>query len=413
MSDSVERLEHRGIDKKEDDALVEEAHAHLAKSGPLQLVAELLIKLRGLQLPFWTPEQNRVAWRAAHRMQWLEQRPDLRQQITTKLTGLAPKAARRLSSELQASLVDTSIDAGDIDVAQFDEAFAPPDLVVYGPVREFWKSFRASMPWDQDSPVHQELVAWLLGALLADRSLLLDGLVRRTPILTAWQVRSAIEDRVWHTHLPVEVRVAIDRARFARERDQPGQPFHARDDFEIATPAVITQHIPLAVILPVMDVAERAMRFDPPTPAVETTNGAAAEPPAAPAVEVPVSHKSLDATAVTPALIAPEGAVPTVAAEEEAPRTIGGQMRRGTIRNMSAPPVGLPPSSQPWDPAPAVATMTPRPDDWSAADAHDPTSVKKRPDSGDGWPAGGEAAPSPKPLPRTTQMSVDGGRKRK
>lgn len=414
MSESVERLEHRGVDKKEDDTLVEEAHAHLAKSGPLQLVAELLIKLRGLQLPFWTPDQNRVAWRATHRMQWIEQRADLRQQITSKLTGLAPKAARRLSSDLQASLIDTSIDAGDITVAQFEEAYAPPDLVVYGPVREFWKNFRASMPWDQDTPVHQELVAWLLGALLADRSLLLDGLVRRTPILTPWQVRTAIEDRVWHTHLPVEIRVAIDRARFARERDQPGTPFHARDDFEIATPAVITQHIPLAVILPVMDVAERAMRFDPPTPAVETTNGVAAEPPAAAAVEAPTSGKtSPDATVVTPALIAPEGAVPMAVAEEEAPRTIGGQMRRGTIRNMSAPPVALPPSSQPWEPAPPVATMTPRPEDWSAADAHDPTSMRKRTDSGDGWPATGEVAPAPKPLPRTTQMSVDGGRKRK
>lgn len=386
MTDASERLEHQGT--KDDEALAEEAHAHLARRGPLQLVAELMIKLRGLGLPWWTAEQNRVAWRAAHRMQWLEQRPDLRQLITTKLTGLAPKAARRLTAELQASLVDTAIDAGDIHVGQFEEAFAPPDLVVYGPVREFWKAFRASMPWDQDTPAHQELVAWLLDSLLADRSVLLDGLVRRTPILTAWQVRSAIEDRVWHTHLPVEIRVQIDRARFARERDQPGQPFHARDDLDIATPAVITKHIPLTVILPVMDFAERAMGFatEVAAPAVETK---AAEPPAA------------DATVAVPALIAPEGAIPASVPDEEAPRTIGGPMRRGTIRNMSAPPV--PPSWQ--DPG---ATMTPRPEDWNAADAHDPTSIKRIAEATDAT----ISEPRPAPVPRTTQTIVEGRRRK-
>ncbi len=409
MSDSVGRLEHRGSDKKEDDTLAEEAHAHLAKSGPLQLVAELLIKLRGLALPWWTPEQNRVAWRATHRMQWLEQRPDLRQSITSKLTGLAPKAARRLLPDLQASLIDTAIDAGDVSVSQFEDAYAPPDIVVYGPVREYWKAFRASMPWDADTPVHQELIAWLLGAVLADRSLLLDGLVRRTPILTPWHVRTAIEDRVWHTHLPVEVRVAIDRARFARERDQPAQAYHSKDDLEIATPSVITQHIPLAVLIPVMDAAERAMGFEPPAAVVETP---AAEPPVVADAEIPVSAAAavrVDSTGVVPHIIAPEGAILSVTdADDEPPRTIGAS-RRGTIRNMPAP------KSEAWDTA--LATMTPRPEDWSAADAHDPTAVRKKPSSDQveavdsSWTEG--PPPKPVPVPRTTQMNVEAGRRRK
>src|SRR5690606_34432989 len=79
-----EPLTHRGADQG-DDALAAEASAHLRKLPSLQLVAELLTRLREMQLPWWTPDHLRKAYGATDRMGWLAERPDLRQRITSEL----------------------------------------------------------------------------------------------------------------------------------------------------------------------------------------------------------------------------------------------------------------------------------------------------------------------------------------
>jgi len=255
-----EPLTHRGPDTS-DERLASEAGAHLAKSPALQLAAELLTRLREMRLPWWTPEHLRKAYGATDRLTWLSDRPDVRQRITTELTGLAPKAARKKAPEFQAALIDSVIDDGDISAAEFEAAFDPVDLATYGPASELWRLFRRRMPWEDDAIPHQDLIGWLIGALLADKSSL-DG-APRTPILTPWHVRTAIDGRVWHARLPLDVRVAIDEARLRRERERPGEPFHAHHDMTHAPPALIAASIPLRDLIPVLDVAGRAMGFEP------------------------------------------------------------------------------------------------------------------------------------------------------
>lgn len=250
---------------RSDEGLAREAADFLAKHPPVQLVAELLAHLRELRLPWWTPAKLRARFPAKLRMEALAQRPDIRQRITTELTGLVPKAARKKDPGYQAQLVDSAVDEGDTDVASFEAAFDTKDLATYGPVAELWHFFRTSMPWDDGRSEHQELFAWLLRALLGTKSTI-DPAVTRKPILAAWHVRSAIDRKVWHTRVPLEVRVAIDDARLSREKERPNAVFGAADDLDLATPEVIASNVPLRELLGVLDVAEQLMGFDKPRP---------------------------------------------------------------------------------------------------------------------------------------------------
>ena len=259
MAEAPRPLDHLDYTKKEDTVLHDEATAHLGESPSLQVAAELLGKLREMSLPWWTPAQLRETWSASARLGWYAQRPDLRQQITSLLTGLAPNAARKKTPDFQAGLIDAVIDDGDISVATFEEAFDHGELAVYGPAADFWAAFRQRMPWDDDSPEHQSLIGWLIQAMLTDTSSL--GRITRVPILTPWDVRTAISGTVWHTRMPLEVRVAIDEARHAQERSAPSSPFHAKNDLSIALPDVIARNIPLKQLKGVFDVAERALGF--------------------------------------------------------------------------------------------------------------------------------------------------------
>jgi hypothetical protein len=281
-------LEHPGAEKKTDDQLREEAERHLAQRPELQIVAELYAKLRALELPWWTPEILRRRWSAERRLGWLAQRADLRQAITVRLSGLAPKAARSQKPQFQAALIDSVLDEGDVSVKDFEAAFDPKELAVYGPAAELWREFRERMPWEEDTKVHQELVAWLLSALLASASPTY-GLARR-PILTPWDVRTRVDGRLWHTHIPLEVRVAIDEARHAREREHSDRPFLAVDDLAIATPAVITESVPLRDLMDVFLGAESILGFEeqkapPPDPAGPDEPEPDAAPPSGPSDE--------------------------------------------------------------------------------------------------------------------------------
>lgn len=266
-----------------DDRLASEAASHLARHPALQLMAELLTRLREVGFPWWTPEHLRSAYPAAERMRWLVRRPDIRQRITTQLTGLAPRAARNKTPEFQASLIDSVIDEGDITQDVFEQAFEPVDIAVYGPAADLWRLFRKRMPWDDDATVHQDLVGWLIGALLADKSAL-DG-APRTPVLSPLQVRTAIDGRVWHSRIPLHVRVAIDDARFAHQREKPSEAFGVERDLQIATPALIAASIPLKDLGGVLDVAGLALGFEDGQPPSRSFAREHSARPPAPAVE--------------------------------------------------------------------------------------------------------------------------------
>lgn len=249
---------------KPDERLAAEAAAHLSRASGLQLVAELLTRLREMSFPWWTPEQLRQAYPASERMHWLIERPDLRQRITTQLTGLAPRAARNKTVEFQAALIDSVVDEGDISLEDFEAAFEPIDLAVYGPAADFFRLFKKRMPWDDDATPHQDLIGWLIGAFLADKCSL-DG-TPRAPIFSALAARTAIDGRVWHTRIPLHVRVAIDEARFAAQRERAHEPYGVERDLAIATPALIAASIPLRDLLNVVETAALAVGFEDAAP---------------------------------------------------------------------------------------------------------------------------------------------------
>ncbi|GAC1394176.1 MAG: hypothetical protein NVSMB47_02740 [Polyangiales bacterium] len=252
-------LTHVDAEKKDDAALRREAEAHFLATPALQVVAELMAKLRARAVPWWSADDQRAWWNATERMRWLRQRPDLRAQITSSLTGLSHAAARKKTPEFQGSLLDSFLEDGDITLRQLDDGFDPVDLVVYGPVGAMWRKFRERMPWDQDTPVHQELVAFLLRALLGARSTLRGA--TREALLTAWAVRSAIPSGIWQSRIPADVRASIDDARLQREKC--GEPFHAAHELAIATPEVIAASIPLRELAGVLDLAQSALGCDP------------------------------------------------------------------------------------------------------------------------------------------------------
>jgi hypothetical protein len=250
-------LRHAETPKAEDAALVQESRSHVAGNAALQLIAELVSKLRGSRFSWWTPELLRGTWDATERMGWFEQRPDIRQRITCNLTGLRPKAARNKRPDDQAALIDSVINDGDVTVEQFENEFDAIELAAYAPAADIWNRFRERMPWGEDIPPNQELVAWLVDRLLASFGTI-DGMTRK-PILTPYEIRTTIPGKIWHSRIPLEVRVAIDEARFQREREKPGEPYHAIHDLGLATPTIIAANISLRDLLCVFDVAEKAM----------------------------------------------------------------------------------------------------------------------------------------------------------
>ncbi len=273
MFDAPTPFQHPDAIHADDETLERDARAHLAKSPHLQVMAELMAKLRASSFAWWSVTFTRNQWRALPRMQWLAERPDLRQKITSSLTGLPPKAARSKTPEFQAGLIDAVLDHGDVRGIHFEEAFSVQELVTYGPAAEMWNQFRQRMPWGEDTEGNQKLIGWLLRVLLSERSSL-DPEMLRKPVLTAWDVRTAIEPRVWQERIPLDLRAMIDEARLRREKVRPREPYCARHELEIATPELLAQYIPLADLLPVIEVAEQALFAPSEQQAISAESGA-------------------------------------------------------------------------------------------------------------------------------------------
>lgn len=266
-------LEHPHPEKKDDQALRQASQAYLANEPALQVIAELIATLRAASPGWWKPEALRALVGAEKRMAWYRQRPDLRQAITTAITGLSAKISRTKAPEFQAALIDSALDDGDVTCAVFEEAFEAADLAVYGPADELWRIFRARMPWDQDTQGNKEVVAALLTRLLAEKSTL--GGMSRKPIVSAWDVRTSIEGAVWHTLVPLEIRAAIDDARFKKEKAGPREPFHAAHDLVLAAPDLLAKHLPIRNFEPTFALAESRMGIR-----TDAREGAAREPDA-------------------------------------------------------------------------------------------------------------------------------------
>ncbi len=405
-------LSHPSAGGQSDETLAEEATKHLAAAPALQLVAELLQRLRAMSVAWWSPESLRARWSASERMQWLAQRPDLRQRVTSRLTGLAPKAARKKTPEFQANLLDSVVDEGDVEGRELEAAFDPADLVVYGPAEAFWRAFREAWPMDARDKESEELAAWLLEALLASVSGL-PAAFSRAPILAPLDVRLAIDGTLWQTKLPIEIRVAIDRARLAHERDKRETRFGAADELAFATPSVVAATFSLGELAPIFAAAEKAMGFGG-APASDSTSAptgpakaqsAKATSPAAGSVnpQPNVAHTSVSAPAsaigaaapspLAAAMVQASVASPSVAPHALSPASHG--PNRSSRGSVPVPPPTMP--SAPPPPHPSSAPSGPR----SGPSAH-PSSAPTSARSGPPMSTPGIAPPPPPILPRSS-----------
>jgi hypothetical protein len=247
-----------------------DADAFLAQHASPQFLVELLGKLRALSLPWWTPEMLRESFPALVRVTWLADRPDVRAKIVESLTGLNVKIARRKSPEEQAAIIDEAIVTEVCTVDQFEMAFAPDILVIYGDAGAFWKLFCEKMDWAANDEGHRNLVAGIITSLLASRGDL-------PPIMKHLHVRRAIDDHLWQTRLPIEIHIKIERERLEREELDPTMTFLAEDVLQIATPQVMTGSFLLADFLPLFGEAKKALGFDE-----EVPDGALTNPPPPP-----------------------------------------------------------------------------------------------------------------------------------
>jgi hypothetical protein len=242
------------------EALRRDAADHLARWPALQVMAEVLNLLRGAGVSWWAAAALIARWPITERLRWLEQRWDLREQITRSLTNVTLRDPRRRSVTFQAELIEATIDpAVDADAQRVDEAFDPRDVVVYGPVVDLWDEAMRRIPWDGE--MQPALVEQLIALLLAERSAALG--TTRPAILSPWRLRTAIDTRAWQAHVPARVRAAVDEARLHKELVSPGAPFTARDELAIVTTSVLAASLPLRALRPVFSAAARVMGLEP------------------------------------------------------------------------------------------------------------------------------------------------------
>lgn len=211
-------------------------------------------------MSWWAAEGLCERWPIVERLRWFEQRWDLREQITRSLTTVTLRDARRRSVAFQAELIEATADpAVAVDARRVEEAFDPRDVVVYAPAVELWDEIVRRVPWDGEMP--PALTEHLIALLLAEHGASLG--TTRPPILSPWQLRTAIDARAWQAHVPARVRAAVDEARLHKELVFPGTQFTARDELAIVTIKVLAANLPLCVLRPVFTAAARVMGLEP------------------------------------------------------------------------------------------------------------------------------------------------------
>src|SRR5690349_16621033 len=237
-----------------DDRKAQDASKHLSERPNLRFLALHLMTLRVLGLPWWSPSALLQKFPVSVRMTWFADRPDVRQQITTKISGLVPKIARTLGPDQQTDLIMAALQEQVTSEDDIEAAFGVEDLIVYGDAAAFWVLFCEQMQWGATDDKHKQLVAGLIRDLMS------------LGILTALQVIKTIDRRVWLAKLPTEIQAAIAEERIKREEFDPTLPFLAADELDIATHDVLTGHIPLEEFLPLFGEAKKALGFEEETP---------------------------------------------------------------------------------------------------------------------------------------------------
>ncbi len=246
---TTNKLVHKNP-KAEEAVLAEEAKAYLAKQPALQFILALLTILRDLKLPWWTPTQRRVAYPEGQRMLDLKDRRIVSVRIIQALTGALPNAALMMEPEFAAKNISLALvkDRSDED---FENAFEPEELVLYGDAGQFYADFREVMPWEHNSPEHKDLAVRLIESIL------------KIGILSHHAVFSAIPSDIRQAKMP-GVQTQIIDALLKQEKESPDDPYRAVDIMSIATPRIIVDSTDLIDMKGIFEAAEKAMGFEVP-----------------------------------------------------------------------------------------------------------------------------------------------------
>lgn len=254
------RLLHKDPEKKTDEQLTQEARDHLAANVPLLVTSEFIRVVRRLNLPELDATVRRALLTATERQQALVQRPDIRQRVITALVGIPAKTARKMDPDLQASLIDQVVDSEDRTAADFDEAYDPDELVVYGDAALILNRILDAFHWEEDTDPRRDALASLVESMLKERGP--HGSKQLKPILMPWDVESTIPSALWNTKVPLDVRNKCRDAWIEQERAKPREPFHAKHSLEIASVRILVASLLLTETRVTVKLGVKKMDFE-------------------------------------------------------------------------------------------------------------------------------------------------------
>lgn len=287
----------------QDHELVSEQEGYFRSHASVQFVASCIQTTRKHGPAWLTPTMLRERYSTKTRLEWLKSRPDTRQGLVTKITSFGKKSSRIMGVEHQVMLIDLTVDSGDATISDYEQSFHPRDLACYGDAADYYVFTVAQIPWKSDAHADREIVGELIKEFLEPRG-------DKPAILTHLQVRRAIPEKSWQTHIPDDIRGQIARNRLDREAEDPTKPYTAKDEFDCATPQILAKYLPLEDLKPIFQLAMEVMDFAPqsatktdePTPAA--TDSSTDEPKGTPTMLAPATeqeHAHSKPTALLPA----------------------------------------------------------------------------------------------------------------
>ncbi len=278
---AFKRLTHPEHATKDDATLAAEAKKFFNGQSSVQFVAFMLTLLRDKNPTWWQPKALREFYSETQRLRDLTSRVDIRSRIAKVLTNMPEQAARKVSPDFLASYIETVLEADKTDV-DFENAFAPEELALYGDAPAYFFRFMDVFPWDQNTDQNREIVNALIQDLLNSRATPENKLAK--PILSEWDVLNAIPGIIVMDRLPLKQRAIIFDAIIAQEKGTPREVFHAKQILAAVPLEMFVKYVHLDELREVFVVATKALGFERPVvekPA-ETPPATPAEPEKAP-----------------------------------------------------------------------------------------------------------------------------------
>ncbi len=261
MMQIIKPLVHKDTDNKSEEVLQQEMQEYFNQNPALKFQAGLLVKIFELiksspenePLAWWSYEHMRKVFPVSVRFTALTQRPVLRQSIAYKLTRLDLKMLLGSfgTPELQTGLVDGALKDEATTLAELEEVFDPEVWAVYIFNETFWRALRTGMNTAiaESGPREKQFIAFLIETALNH------GLISHLDI------RTTLDPATWQKRIPIEKRVAVDRARIKAEHESKLAEFTAKSEMEMVGFQTLVDSFDSSDFSPVINAVGMAMGF--------------------------------------------------------------------------------------------------------------------------------------------------------